>query len=151
MELNVMMMSGKPIVKEQLRQVHTLKDINPSYPASWISEYLEVEIAVVANDDTEQRVAGPNDILSDDQIDLIQSAEVGADITVDVKYKQKDGMNDLTTKNMNFTYTVVPDKAAKYDGGHDAMVSYLQQSASAQKSLEALKEVELLVVKFTIA
>ncbi len=150
MGLNVMMMSGKPIVKEQLRQVHTLKDINPGYPASWISEYLEVEIAVVANDDTEQRVAGPNDILSDDQLDLIQSAEVGTDITVDVKYKQKDGMNDLTTKNMNFTYTVVPDKEAKYDGGHDAMVSYLQQSASAQKSLEALKEVELLVVKFTI-
>lgn len=150
MGLNVMMMSGKPIVKEQLRQVHTLKDINPGYPASWISEYLEVEISLIAHDDTQKSVIGPSDILNDEQLDLIQSAQVGTDIKVGVKYRQKDAMKDHTTKSMIFTYTVVPDNEAKYNGGHDAMVAYLQESASAQKSLEALKEVELLVVKFTI-
>ena len=92
---------NKPILKEKLKDAATISDINPGYPSSWISSYLSVEIMTNMNGEVMKAIS-LNDTLSNDQKNMLRSADIGTHITVDVKYNPKNAKKDnLDIKNTN--------------------------------------------------
>lgn len=138
----------KPILKEKLNAAKTISDINAGYPASWIAGYVSVEI-LATYQGTTLRAASKNDTLNTEQINILNKADVGTAITVDVKYLPNSSRkNDI--KKINFSYTVIPEIEAEYPGGYERLKQYLKASAMDEIAGKLEEQLQVATVKFTV-
>lgn len=144
------------IKKETLHQAESLNDIrnqpnerNLLYDPSWVRKHLSVEISTTHNDKITTTI-GQDDVLTQDQKVHLKTADVGADITVLVKYIPENNLADNDPKELTFTFTVDPDQDAHYIGGTAAMNSYLKQQAIDKIPFGSFEGYDLSAVKFTI-
>lgn len=141
---------ARPIVKEKLNEAKTLSDINPGYPASWISSYLSVEVLATCNG-VLMKALSTNDTLSNEQISILKMADMGTDIVVDVKYSPKKLIKeDLDIKVINFSFSVIPEIEAQYPGGYEVLKQYLKENAIDQVDEAFTNQLRLAIVRFTI-
>lgn len=117
------------VSQEKLEVAKTMSDLRAGYPSSWINEYVSTEIAVKKNGKT--RIArGLNETLNAEQQSLLQSAEVGSDIEVNVGYIYQNpvtGFPDI--RKMHFVETVVPEVEAQFPGGYNELRTYVDKNA----------------------
>src|SRR5687768_15039585 len=73
------------VSKEKLDRANTMVDIRPGFPSSMIEDYTSTEISVTTNGNV-MKAVGSNDTLSTEQQRLLQTAEVGSDIAVQIGY-----------------------------------------------------------------
>lgn len=141
---------NRTIVKGELEKAKSIEDLIPNYPSSWITDYVSVEVTTISNGET-RTAASPNDILSREQKELLQSAKMSADLIIDVKYKSKNGANNkMETNEMNVLMTVIPDVQAKYIGGYEVMIQYLKENSKKAVSKIKLEQFQQLTVTFTV-
>lgn len=139
------------IAKADLPKVKTLKDINDGYPSSWIKGYLSVETKAIKSDGTIASAFGKNDVLTQDQLDLINRADYGTRLSFHVKYQPDRENNECAEiKEVNFIYTVIPEKLAEYIGGQDSLRAYIKENAIDKISKEKSKAIEMANVSFAI-
>jgi len=117
----------KSIIKEKLSAVKTIKDINPGYPSSWINNYISVEISATANGSL-VNTKSVNDILTTEQISLLEKADIGTDIIVNVQHSSSSS-SKADTKQINFVFTIVPKMEASFPGGNQLLKQYLKENA----------------------
>jgi TonB family protein len=86
-----------PVLKDDLSNVKSMSDIIPYYPASWISSYVSVEISAISDDIT-LTASGTNEILTDEQLSLINSAALGTEIVINIQYISENTISAISEK-----------------------------------------------------
>lgn len=137
------------ITKEALNKANSLTDLNRHYRASWIKEFISVEISTCHKGKT-LKSASKSDVLSQEQKDRMKMADAGTDISVKVKYLPENTLKYNEPKEYDFTFTVDPESGAKYPGGHQQLVKYLKEKAMDKIPGDSFKNYDLTAVKFTI-
>src|SRR5689334_23360921 len=70
---------SNPITKEKLYTVQTLVDVNPGYPASWITDYISAEVSAIAGGKMMKAVSA-NEVLTAEQKSILKTADLGTDV-----------------------------------------------------------------------
>ncbi len=139
-----------PIIKERLDAAKTMRDINPGYPSSWITDYISSAVLVTSRG-KEMKAISSNDILSTEQLNLLKLVDLGTDIRIEIKYNDKNSItHKIENTSMNFTVTLVPEVEATYPGGFKVLKQYLKENAIEKISSEGAKALENATVRFTI-
>lgn len=134
------------ITKRQLTEAKTLIDLNKHYKPSWVREYVTVEVWAI-HDGKSGKVVGKNDVLSQEQKNFINTADIGSEITVKVKYIPENTLKRNDAMWNNFSFTVDPETEAKYASGHQQLMEYLKKNAISNISADRFRELH----KFNLA
>lgn len=119
-----------PTTKEYLKKAKLISDMIPHYPSKWIGSYKSVEIVALSNGKT-VKASSPNDVLSKEQLTLLQEVDLSTDINVYVKYTTVNAItNETENEQFHVLMTVIPSKQANYKEGYDEMIAYLRSSSS---------------------
>lgn len=144
------------ITKKNLNKAHTINDfkneinnLNLEYKASWVREYISVEILTSCKGRIKKAVS-KTDILSQEQKDIMNMADVGTDISVTIQYIPENTLTHNEIKKINFTLTVNPEKEAKYPGGAQQLKQYLKEKAIDKIRDTSFEGYDLAAVKFSI-
>ena len=138
------------ITKEELNEANSLTDLNRHYKSSWIREYNSVEV-LTSYKGKIIKSTGKNDALSQEQKNLMNMADAGADISVKVKYIPENTLTHNDPKEISFTLTVDPENEAEYPGGQQQLIKYLKEKAIDKIPGGSFKNYDLTAVKFTIS
>ena len=137
------------ITKEKLKEAHTLVDINQYYKPTWVKEYISVEISGIHKEKI-QKALGKNDIFTKAQKDLINTADAGTDISVQVHYIPNNNLKNNEAKYINFSFTVEPENEASYVGGARQLKQYLKENVADKILEEGFEMYRLAAVTFAI-
>ena len=141
---------ARAIRVEKLDKATSMSDLIEGYPASWITEYVSTGVSVVSGDDVRQAMS-VDATFTPEQVSLLKSADLGDDVVIDVTYKSKNFITkDLDVRNMHYTATVIPKHEAEYPGGPESMRAYLKENAISKIPNESFKELQQVIVQFTI-
>ena len=137
------------ITKEKLGEAQTLIDLNENYKASWVRDYISVEVSAICKGKI-RKAMGKNDNLSPEQKNLMNQADVGTAITVKVRYIPENTLKHNPPKEMDFTFVLDPESDAKYPGGHQQLKQYFKQQAINKIPEGRFKGYDWTAIKFTI-
>lgn len=137
------------VTKEKLNEAQTLMDINRHYKSSWVKAFISVEILTSYNGKIKKAI-NKSDVLSQEQKDIINSADVGSDISVVVRYIPDNTLKHNDPKEFDFTFKVDPEKEAKYPGGQKELKQYLKETIDEIPE-DSFQNYDLTAIKFTIS
>lgn len=141
---------ARPVKAEKLDMATNMADLIDGYPVSWIAEYVSTGISVVSGDKVNQGM-GINDHLTPEQVSLLKSTDLGDEVVIDVAYKSKNFITkELDVRYMHYTATVVPEHEAEYPGGVESLKAYLKENAITKIPNESFKELQQVIIRFTI-
>lgn len=138
------------ITKEALKAADRITDLSRHYKSTWVKEFISVEILTAQKGEVLKSVS-ENDILSQEQKDRMNMADAGTNITVKIKYIPENTLQHNDPKEFDFTFTVDPEREAKYPGGLQELKKYLQEKAIDKIPGTSFKNYDLVAVKFTIS
>ncbi|NOT36539.1 MAG: energy transducer TonB [Saprospiraceae bacterium] len=138
-----------PIQENKLTKINTLTDLDKRYPASWVKEYISVEISAHKNGILTM-ASGSSDVLTKEQKELIRFADRKYDIAVSVMYLPNNSLKESTAKQHDFKVTIMPEKNATYGKGSEQLTQYLQKNCMANIDAANFKGYDLTAIKFTI-
>ena len=137
------------IQENKLAEINTVQDLNKQYPTSWVKEYISVDISAFKNG-TKINASGKNDVLTQAQKELIQSADRNRDIAVNITYLPNNSLKDNTAKQYDFELTVMPVKNATYAEGAEQLIQYMQRNGIGNIETGSFTGYDLTAIKFTI-
>ena len=137
------------ITKEEVRKAHALIDLNKHYKPSWVREYISVEISTHHQGNI-KKSTGKNDILTQEQKEQLNSADVNTEIAVKVKYIPENTLKQNDPKEFNFSFKIDPDREATYTGGQQQLKKYLKENAIDKVSKTNFRQHHVTALKFTI-
>lgn len=135
---------------EKLNTAKTMMDIRTGYPSSMIDSYTSTEITVTTNGKV-MKATGVNETLSMEQQNLLQTADVGSDIAVEIGYVHQNPVTLFPDiRHMEFVMAVVPEVEAAYPGGYPELMMYLEKNAIDKITESFPKETRGVVIKFIV-
>lgn len=137
------------ITKEELKEANNIADLNKHYKASWIKDYISVEIMSSYKGKAIKSIS-KNATLSQEQKDLLNKSDAGANISIKVKYIPNNTLKNNDAKEINFAFTVLPESEATYPGGQEQLIQYLKAKAIDKIPSTSFNNYDLVAVKFTI-
>lgn len=137
------------ISKEKLNEARSLIDINKRYESSWVREYVSVEIFTIHKGKT-RRAESKKDILSQEQKDNMNMADVGTDISVKVRYLPENKLMQNDPKEMGFSFSIEPETDAAFPGGQQQLDQYLKVNILDKIDGAKYNQLQLTAVKFKI-
>ncbi len=137
------------ISRDQLTKVNSIGDINPTYPSSWVDEYVFVEFSAIQNGKI-TRAKNKGEVLSKAQLDLIQSADTDTEMEVLVHYIPDNELSKKQVREMDFKFELDPDSPAEFPGGKKALSAYLKENAFDKIPNDAHEIYNILAVEFSI-
>ena len=138
------------VSKEKLFTAKTMMDIRPGYPSSMIDSYTSTEISVTTNGKM-MKATGVNETLSAEQQSLLQTADVGSDIAVEIGYVHQNPVTLFPDiREMQFVMTVFPEVEATYPGGHTELMKYLEETAIEKISASFPNDTRNVVISFIV-
>jgi len=137
------------LTKENLTKAESLIDLNKNYKSEWIREYISVEISASQKGSIEKAL-GENDKLNQEQKDLINMADLGINIDVNVKYIPENTLSHNEIMEMDFRFTIDPEIEAEYCGGQEQLNEYLKEKAIDKIPDTTFQGYALAAVKFII-
>ena len=136
----------RPISKEKLVNANNLSEINPGYPASWVSGYISAEIQTTYGRE-KYRSVGKDDLLTADQKALLSAVDLGSEVFIHVRYKPE---GETDEKSIRFSYVIAPDLSAEYPGGDEQLRQYIKEQAIDKIPVDFASELQVAKVKFNI-
>lgn len=137
------------ISKEQLLAAQTLSDLNKKYEAAWVKTYVSVEVMTTYKGAT-QKALSNSIVLSQEQKEMMQMADAGTDIRVNVQYLPDNTLTQNDVHELGFTFAVDPETGAEFPGGQPALEQYLQEKIGHVISTANFNANQLAVAKFTV-
>ncbi len=117
---------GKTVSKETLKEATHLADIIPNYPRLWIDRYESVTISV-KQDRISKSVNSKGPKLLLEQKALLSELDINSEVLIAMKYGAFNSITkELELHEMNVQFMVVPEQVAEFNGGYDALISYLK-------------------------
>ena len=139
------------ISKEKLHSAQNMKDIRSGYPSGWVNEYVSTEIAVSTNGKI-VKAYGQNETLSAEQQTLLQTADIGSEIHVEIGYVYLNPVTQFPDiREMKFVETVVPEIEAQYEGGYEELSGYILENAIHQIPEKLSKDLGRAIITFTVS
>ncbi|MEP7263800.1 MAG: energy transducer TonB [Bacteroidota bacterium] len=141
---------SRTVKKENFQNAGYIRDFSPGYPVNWISDYISTAISATCNGKVRKAVS-INDVLSAEQRSILNSVDIGSEITVDVSYKyQNPATGNMDMRAMHISMMVIPAEEAQYIGGYREMIKYLEENAMNEISKTVSGEFKHGLVKFTV-
>ena len=137
------------IQENELDQINTLTDLNKRYPASWVKEYISVEISAYQNG-TRTKALGSSNVLNQAQKELIQLADRSSNIEVNVTYTPENSLKNNTPKLYDFKVAIMPENNAIYNEGEEQLLQYLQKNSISKIAAGSFTGYDLTAIKFTV-
>jgi hypothetical protein len=137
------------IQENKLAEINTLQDLDKRYPASWVKKYMSVEISAFKNG-IKTKAPGINDILTQEQKELILSADRNRDIAINITYLPNNSLKNNTVKQYDFEVTVMPIKNASYAESDEQLTQYLQNNGIVNIEAGSFTGYDLTAIKFTV-
>jgi TonB family protein len=138
------------IKKEKLNEAKFISDIIPYYPAQWIMSYVSVDFLATC-DGKAMMATSKSDTLSTEQKNILNTVDLGTDIVIDIKYKNKNSVTDnIDNSLMKYSVTLIPEIEAEYPGGYQQMTQYVKENAINKISETTSKEFQPVIVRFTV-
>ncbi len=137
------------ISTEDLKEVKRIGDLNHFYKPSWISAFISVEVIAYQNNEA-ITAFGKSDLLTVEQKSLIDKADYGSDITINVNYIPNNTLTQNDPKLFDFTFTIQPETKAKFPGGAAALMDYLNNQVINKIETSKFKQYQLTAVKFMV-
>ena len=137
------------IQENKLAGINTLQDLDKRYPSSWFKEYFSVEISAFKNG-TKTKASGNSEVLTQEQKELIQSADRNRDIAVNITYLPNNSLKNNTAKQYDFEVAVMPVKNASYAEGAEQLTQYLRNNCIVNIEAGSFTGFDLTAIKFTI-
>ncbi len=117
-----------PLHPSELKSIKTLNDVIRDYPSAWIDVYESVELICVRNGES-IRTESKNEILSEEQIQLLQNADLNTDVYIHIAYTYKNPVdNKIEHNEIKLSRNLVAEKEAEFNGGEEALKTYMQHS-----------------------
>jgi len=139
-----------PVTKEKLESAQTLRDFIPYYPDQWIAGYVSTELSV-KNLGCNSRAISRNDRLSREQMSMLNSADIGTDLAVCMKYKSQDSnTGKIEERMMKLTVTVMPETEAMFVGGYPKMSRFVWDHAISRINPAVSEKLQEARVGFTV-
>jgi len=135
--------------------VYPQGDFYPQENFNYYIDYVSVEIMAICNG-IALTSQSSNDILTPEQIEIINNTDLGTDINIKVKFRFKDqAIDNLESGNAlkegKYTVTVVPASEALYPGGFEQITEYLTENVMNNISeKKASDKIQQAVVRFTV-
>ena len=119
------------IAKDDLANAQSILDIfTPRHKQSTISYYNITISTYHENREMQLKQKGESEVLTNDQIQLLQSLDYGESFYITGNIKRKGEACDVIFEDTVVLYlTVVPHQAALYASGNDALLSYLKENS----------------------
>ncbi len=122
----------------------------PYYPAAWIDSYSSVEVSTVSNG-TSMSAPGDNEILNEYQKDLLRTADLGSDVSINIIYKtDNSATREPMSSIIHYDVTVVPEVEAEYMTGTKELTQYLKKNAIDKISEATAKLLQPTIVTFIV-
>lgn len=134
---------------EEVENAKTVSDINRYFKKSWIREYVSLEVVSIVNGKRETAI-GKNEILTVEQKAIINKADKGSNIYVDVKYYPENNLSQNEVKTFDFSFTLDPAIDAQFVGGEDQLNQYLKEKAIDKIPEGFFVDYKFATVKFAI-
>ncbi len=140
----------------ELLKAKNVRDLISGYPENWIDVYVSVELFVHSHG-VELYSSSSNAMLTAEQKRILADADLGSDITVQVKYKVKQADTEKEVavnpaiSSLKLSATVIPDQEAAYATGEKQMEQFLAESVMKKLPRNMSFQNELAKVLFTIA
>ncbi len=142
---------SRGVSKEKLSMAKTMSDMRTGYPSSWVHDYTSTEIAVTSKG-TLLKAYGVNETLTSEQQSLLQSADIGTDIIVDIGYIYLNPVTQFPDiRKIHFVETVVPEIEAQFPGGYEQLSTYLERNAIDNIHDQFSKEMVMAIIRFTVS
>lgn len=143
-------MYKRPVKQLKLSNAKLISDVVPEYPVNWISDYVSVEISATYAGKVMKAVSS-NDALNSEQKNILNTADIGTSIVVDVNYKYKNSVTeDIVNHVMHTWLTVVPEIEAEYPGGYNRMTKYFKENGINKISESGRKLFQQVLIRFSI-
>ncbi len=139
-----------PIKKEKLSTAQVMGDLIPGYPTNWIMSYVSVSISGTCNGKP-VTVKGSNEKLTEEQKTILNTADLGTNISVNIEYKTKNAISEeLEISDMHYRTSYAPDMQAEYVSGKEQMTDYLKENIVTKIPESVSKQMTQAIVKFTV-
>lgn len=122
---NVMYPAVSMTKKDLASAVH-VSDLDPKFPASWIREYLRVEVTTFEKG-KKRMTTGHQEKLNREQRDALAKADPDRDISISVRYIPENTLVDNPPQTLEFTCSVDPETDASYPEGKTGLIAYFRQ------------------------
>lgn len=141
---------SRPITIEKIQKAKLVSDLIEGYPNNWITSYISVEISTSCKN-VKVNAESLNDVLSTEQKEMLNKANIGTDIVIIVKHNTKNAItNALVKSEMNVSLTVIPEIEAIYVGGYKSMIGYLKENSSTKIASISTKKIQFASLKFIV-
>lgn len=145
------MVKGKyslSVSEGKLKKARDISEFIPDLPTSWISSYNFIEITTKSNNKIRTAYSENGVLLTDEQKNLLSNAEIDTPVSIAVNYKSRNSISEkYDDREMQVSFTVVPETKAEFVGGYDNMIAYLKEHSL--KKIEAAKIKEFKPVSIT--
>ena len=148
MTLEIRSVNTRTTTLSALEQAAKISDINPNHGSSWISSYESVEVAIKSDHETKESI-GTSEKFSAEQKLLLNKASLNDEIIISVTYLPKNALNNAT-RNLRYSYTIVPDQQAVFPGGQEALYAYLNEKIVGPTSNPDTEGVDLAIISFSV-
>ncbi len=140
----------RSIHQENTRTARFMTDLMTGYPASWITDYISVEVSGTC-DGKLISATGVNDTLTKAQQNILSTTDLGADILVEIAYRKPNAVTlEMETRYLNYQATVIPDSEAHFVGGSEEMNRYLKENTLLEMGESASTDIKQAIVIFTV-
>lgn len=135
--------------KEDFNKAKTIIDINDRFKPEWVKKYISVDITAFKHGKS-VKASNKNEVLSNEQIDLINSADLDTEIAVSVKYIPDNTLSHNDVQEERFRFRLDPEVDAQYIGDREDMLQYIKQSAVDKIPSDLFGVYHLSAVTFTV-
>ncbi|MBP8033917.1 MAG: hypothetical protein KAZ71_04920 [Bacteroidia bacterium] len=140
----------RSVKKSQFSNAKLIRDVVSGYPSNWISSYVSVEIIGTCAGKV-VKASGLNEKLTAEQIQILNTIDLAANLVVNVKYIYNDfGRNKQENNDMHVEMTVVPEIEAEFIGGEKLLINYLKLNNYSKLPSKKPSDFKGAVIKFTI-
>jgi hypothetical protein len=119
------------ISKEKLQNAKSVMDIFPKRETDRMESYADVRIAIL-KDGEEIMEIGKNEILTNAQIELLQSADYSTNFYIKSNSKLRTQFGRVEDYDLVYYMTIVPETEAKFALGQEALIDYLKTNSKAE-------------------
>lgn len=119
-----------PIKKEELNKVKSVTDFLDIEKLQRIESLNSASVIIIKGDkESDISETGTGDLLTQAQIELLQSSEFSTNFKIRAEYTQKNkNTGQIEDSYSTPHYTIVPDKQAEYAYGNKALIEYLKEN-----------------------
>jgi len=141
------------MTKADVNKARSLYDFLSEYPTQQIVSYKSLSVIIIKDDqETEIRETVYGDLLSFDQINLLQLSDYSTNFYIRADFQEKNRV----TGNLEYNYatpylTIVPEKQAAYVNGKDALLEYLSENNKENTANLNVKKLQPAKLYFTVS